>query len=143
MSPLLAVGSLVAPAVEKLLDRLFPDPEQKAKALLDLKKEENQQILAELNIALQEELAQTSINQEEAKSSNLFVAGWRPFIGWICGVAFAYHFIIQPLLAFILSVAGHKVDLPVFDMDTLSTVLMGMLGLSGLRTLEKVKKTAK
>jgi len=86
---------------------------------------------------------QTDINLEEAKSGNPFAANWRPFVGWICGIAFAYHFVLQPLLAFCLAAFGHDVKLPVFDMDALFTVLMGMLGLGGMRSFEKYKGVTK
>ncbi len=99
--------------------------------------------LEELQLALSADQMQADINKEEATSSNLFVSGWRPFIGWVCGVAFAYHFILQPLLAFIIANSGQKVELPVFDMQTLTTVLMGMLGLGGLRTLEKIRNVSR
>jgi len=74
----------------------------------------------------------------------LFVAGWRPFIGWTCGIALAYHFVLNPLIMFGVSWAGVEIpELPEFDMSSLMTVLMGMLGLGGLRTFEKVKKVTK
>ena len=92
-----------------------------------------------MQLALQADQNQTAIDQSEAQNKNIFVAGWRPFIGWVCGVAFAYHFIAQPLLAFIIANAGGNVKLPTFDMQELTTVLMGMLGLGGLRTIEKIK----
>lgn len=140
MTPLLAL----LPIAEKLFDRFIPDPEQKAKAILELKKEENQQALQEMTLELQAMQAQTNINQEEAKSSSVFVAGWRPFIGWVCGVAFAYHFVLQPLLAFVIANLGTgQVDLPNFDMDALFTVLLGMLGLGGMRSFEKFKGITK
>lgn len=125
--------------IGKLIDKLIPDPQAAAQAKLDLMKEENQQALQEMQLALQADTNQTEINKVEAAHDNLFVAGWRPFIGWVCGVAFAYHFILQPLIAFILAARGVTFDLPDFDMSELSTVLMGMLGLGGLRTIEKVK----
>lgn len=87
-------------------------------------------------------LGQLEINKEEAKSTNWFVAGWRPCIGWVCGTAFAWHFVIQPLLAFVLVAYFHSPfgkDLPIFDMNSLLTVMLGMLGLGGLRTFEKYK----
>lgn len=127
------------PVVGKLLDRLIPDPEARAKAQLELIKEENANALQELQLALQADQNQADINKIEAASASMFVAGWRPWIGWVCGVAFAYHFVLQPLLAFIMASFGHKVDLPTFDMDALFTVLMGMLGLGTMRTVEKVK----
>ncbi len=127
------------PAISKLLDKLIPDPEAREKAKIELLKAERSSDLEELRIALSADQAQTEINKAEATHSDRFVAGWRPFIGWVCGVAFAYHFILQPLLAFTIMNSGGEVRLPTFDMDALSTVLMGMLGLGGLRTIEKIR----
>lgn len=137
--PLLAL----LPFAEKLFDKFIPDPEAKAKAILELKKEENAQALQELTLEIQSMKLQTDINLEEAKSGNWFAASWRPFIGWVCGVAFAYHFVLQPLIAFFLAANGHDMKLPAFDMDALFTVLMGMLGLGGMRSFEKYKGVTK
>ena len=101
-----------------------------------LDKEEKAQLIQEIN------KAQIEVNKVEAGSSSLFVSGWRPFIGWTCGVALCYHFILQPFLMFVLLSAGKPMELPVFQMDTLTTILMGLLGLGGLRTYEKVKRSA-
>ena len=87
--------------------------------------------------------AQIEVNKEEAKSRSWWIAGWRPACGWICTLAMGYHFIIQPLLIFFLAIFGLKMDIPSFDMDTLMTVLLGMLGLGGLRSFEKHKKLTK
>jgi len=89
-------------------------------------------------------MAQVEVNKMEAQHRSLFVAGWRPFIGWTCGIALAYHFVLNPLILFGVSWAGVEIPaLPEFDMSSLMTVLMGMLGLGGLRTFEKVKKVSK
>jgi hypothetical protein len=89
-------------------------------------------------------MAQVEVNKMEAQHRSLFVAGWRPFIGWTCGIALAYHFVLNPLILFGVSWAGVEIPaLPEFDMSSLMTVLMGMLGLGGLRTFEKVKKVTK
>ena len=89
-------------------------------------------------------MAQIEVNKVEAASNSIFKGGWRPFIGWVCGIAFAYHFVLQPLLVFILTYAGHPVpELPEFDMASLMTVLGGLLGLGGLRTFEKYKGVTK
>ena len=101
-----------------------------------LDKEEKAQLIQEIN------KAQIEVNKVEAGSTNLFVSGWRPFVGWTCGVALCYHFVLQPLLMFVLSAIGNPMELPGFDMTTLTTVLMGMLGLGGLRSYEKVKRSA-
>jgi len=89
-------------------------------------------------------MAQVEVNKMEAQHRSLFVAGWRPFIGWTCGIALAYHFVLNPLIMFGVSWAGVEIpELPEFDVGSLMTVLMGMLGLGGLRTFEKVKKVTK
>jgi len=129
----------LVPAVSHLLDRIIPDPDARAKAKLELVREENAQALQEMQMALQADQNQAQIDQQEAQSPSLFVSGWRPFIGWVCGAAFAYHYVLQPLLAFAIANAGGHVALPSFDMQELTTVLMGMLGLGGLRTIEKIK----
>lgn len=117
----------------------FPDPAQRAAAQLEISKLEQTGELAQLASDTDLAKGQLAINQAEAANENIFVSGWRPFIGWVCGTAFAYHFILQPLLAFGMASFGHEVKLPAFQMGELSTVLMGMLGLGGLRTFEKVK----
>lgn len=130
---------LIAP-LSQLLDKLIPDPEARAKAQASLREAD----LEALKLALEADARQADVNRQEAASAELFVAGWRPFIGWVCGAAFAYHFVLQPLLAFILDNSGAgPVLLPAFDMDTLATVLMGMLGLGGLRTIEKIRRADK
>jgi hypothetical protein len=87
---------------------------------------------------------QLAINLEEAKSTSLFVAGWRPFIGWTCGSALAYNFILQPFLAFIIVAWRMQLPpLPVLDMASLLTVLSALLGLSAMRTYEKVQRVEK
>ena len=134
--------TLLIDPLSRLLDKLIPDPDARAKAQIELLKTSRELDLEEFRIAISADQAQTAINQVEAQHRSLFVAGWRPFIGWVCGVAFAYHFILQPLLAFVLANAGQQVFLPQFEMQELSTVLMGILGLGGLRTIEKVRKAS-
>lgn len=133
----------ILPAVSKLLDKIIPDPDAREAAKRELIRAERTQDLEELRLILSADQSQNSINQTEASHRELFVAGWRPFIGWVCGVAFGYHFVIQPILAFVIANSGSEVRLPVFDMDALFTVLMGMLGLGGLRTFEKIRNVSK
>ena len=87
----------------------------------------------------QANLAQIELLKEDAKSNNWFQNSWRPFVGWICGVAMLYHFILQPLLHTVLTASGVQVALPDFEFSQLSTILMTMLGMSGLRSYEKTK----
>ena len=83
---------------------------------------------------------QTKINEIEAQHRTVFVAGWRPFIGWVCGVALAYNFVIRDL--FVWALQPETVP-PALQMEQLMTVLLGMLGLGGLRTYEKIKEKVK
>lgn len=97
----------------------------------------------QLSSDFQNAMAQIEVNREEAANENIFVSGWRPFIGWVCGIAFVYHVLLVPLIGFIASMFGHPIALPVFDQDLLSNVLYGMLGLGGFRTAEKIYKEQK
>ena len=130
------LSSLIEP-VTGLLDKVIEDKDQKAKLAHEIA------TMAD-NHAHQLALAQIEVNKAEAASNSTFKGGWRPFVGWVCGTAFAYHFVIQPLAIFVLAYYGLEVpDLPEFDMGQLMTVLMGMLGLGGLRSFEKYKGVSK
>ena len=130
------LNNLVAP-VTGLLDKFIEDKDQKAALAHELA------TMADKH-AQQLALAQIEVNKAEAASGSFFKGGWRPFVGWVCGTAFAYHFIIQPLVIFILTAIGMDIpDLPEFDMGTLLPVLGGMLGIGGLRTYEKHKGLTK
>lgn len=118
-----------------IIDKLFPDPTKAAEAKLKLME-------LEQNGELQKITGQLEINKEEAKSSSTFVAGWRPFIGWVCGFALAYQFIIRPLGLAVWILTGHpNVVLPGLD-STLWELLFGMLGMGTLRSVEKIKGVA-
>ena len=128
--------TLIEPAT-KLLDKVIEDKDQKAKLAHELA------TMAD-KLAHEQQLAQMAINKEEASSGSLFKGGWRPFVGWVCGVAFCYHFIIQPVIIFIVAMSGVDIpELPKFEMNTLLTVLGGLLGIGGLRTYEKQKGLTK
>jgi hypothetical protein len=120
-----AIGALVG-VVGNVIDDLVTTEEEKLKAELDYYR-----IDAELA------KGQLEINAAEAKHKSMFVAGWRPFIGWVCGSAFAYSFVAQPFLIFILAIVGKELVLPELDLSQMMPVLLGMLGLGGLRTYEK------
>ena len=83
-------------------------------------------------------LAQIALNGEEAKHSSMFVAGWRPFLGWVCGLGFAMNFLIAPIGTFIANWMGYSIVFPQADVATMMPVLLGMLGLGGMRTYEKI-----
>ena len=130
------IQALIGP-VTGLLDKFIEDKDQKALLAHELATLADKQANS---IAL----AQIEVNKAEAASGSLFKGGWRPFIGWVCGVAFAYHFVLQPLIIFGVSVYGIEIPaLPEFEMSTLLTVLGGLLGLGTLRTYEKAKGLSK
>lgn len=128
------------PILGNLMDKLFPDPTAAANAKLQIMQMAQTGELAQLDADTKIALGQIAVNQVEASSPSLFVSGWRPFVGWICGFAFAFKFVLGPLVAMLLTAAGYPVVLPVMDFTEMSTILLGMLGLGALRTVEKVKK---
>lgn len=122
-----------------IIDKVFPSADEAAKAKARLMEMNHEEVMACLNADLQIAMGQIEVNKEEAKSDSLFKSGWRPAVGWVCVAAFAYHYLLQPLLIFILAACGVPLALPVFPMEALLTVLLGLLGLGGLRSFEKVK----
>lgn len=137
MNPLLLGG--IFNLADKVFDKLFPDPEQKAKAQYELMKLQQDGAFRQLEADLQMSLGQMDINKAEAASTDPFRGGWRPFIGWVCGFGLAYQFLARPLLTFVLQVAETKVQvLPSLELDTLMTLLFGLLGLGAMRTVEKI-----
>jgi len=128
---------LLAPLIEfggKIIARMFPDPAQKAAAEMELLK------MAQAG-DLQTTLAQLEINAKEAAHPSLFVAGGRPFFLWVGGVGFGYAVLLQPLLAWLAAIKGWPAP-PVPDVDLLWVVVSGLLGISGLRSVEKIKGAA-
>lgn len=125
------------PVIGDVVGRFLPeDKEAAAKA--------KREIEAELTKHLaQIDLAQLDINKAEGQHRSMFVACWRPFIGWTCGVALAYTYVLQPILVFILAQSGYLVQLPIMDLTVMMPVLLGMLGLGGLRSFEKFKGVSK
>jgi len=122
-------------AVGSVLDKVIPDTNARAQAKEELAK-------AVLQDDFQLALGQIQINQEEAKSENLFKSGWRPSIGWACSLTFILNFVLFPILNYFLMIFGHQAILIPFDTNTLMTVLGGLLGIGGLRTIEKIKGVA-
>lgn len=143
MNPLVISG--LFSAAQSLIERFFPDPEKKAAAQLELLRMQQTGELAVL--AAETDLARLQIqtNLEEAKSTNWFVAGWRPFVGWTCGAAFAYSYVLLPFLQFGFyafgspQMAAQLAGLPQLDLAGMLPVLFGMLGLGAMRSTEKIK----
>ena len=115
----------------QVIARIWPDPADQAKAQLAL-----------LELAQRGELAQLEVNKVEAGSSSLFVAGWRPAIGWVCGAGCAWNWIGLPMASFIMAAIGQTVAIYPADLGEMMPLLLGMLGIGTLRTVEKIKGVA-
>ena len=125
---LLAAGP-VALGLFGLIDQLFTSDDERMAAKLKV-----------LELEKSGELAQIKVNTQEAKHASVFVAGWRPFIGWVCGLAFSWTFLLYPMLQFAVIAFGVPLDLsllPIMDLSEMMPVLMGMLGLGAMRSYER------
>tara|TARA_R100001244_G_scaffold67612_1_gene55386 strand:+ start:580 stop:987 length:408 start_codon:yes stop_codon:yes gene_type:complete len=127
---------MLLPVVGDVLDRFFPNKEEKEKATREIEAKLTDH-LASIDIA------QLEINKAEASHKSIFVSGWRPFVGWSCGLALFYTYLLQPIAVFVMGQTGTLVHLPELDLATMMPVLLGMLGLGGLRSWEKFKKVAR
>ncbi len=125
------------PIIDTIIDRVIPDKNAARRVKAAMAKEEQS---GELKIML----AQVNANAAEGKHSSIFVAGWRPFIGWACGAIFVYHGIAMPIVQYVAVFNGFDVSaLPQFDVGLFSTTLFGMLGIGGMRSYEKFKGVAR
>jgi|TARA_R110002020_G_scaffold244465_1_gene458156 hypothetical protein len=134
--PIAALLPSLLPVVGDVLDRFFPNKEEKEKAAREIEAKLAEH-LAKIDIA------QLEVNKQEAAHRSMFVAGWRPFVGWTCGLALFYTYVAQPIAMFVMAQTGDLVQLPHLDLSTMMPVLLGMLGLGGLRTYEKFKGVTK
>ena len=123
--------SLIQP-VTSILDKFIPDADTKQKIAHEIA------TMAEKH-AHESAMAQIEVNKTKAGHRNLFVAGWRPAVGWVCVLSMASNFLVIPMANFTLALADSTVNIPLIDLSTMMPVLMGMLGLGALRTVEKTK----
>lgn len=125
------ITSLIAP-VSGLLDKFIEDKDQRALLAHEIA------TLAEKQ-AQEQIVGQIKTNQIEAAHQSMFVAGWRPAVGWVCALAMLLNFILIPFINLGLEFGGLDLQLDLIDMETMLPVLFGMLGLGGMRTAEKLK----
>ena len=137
------IGDLIAGVVGKVIDRAWPDPAQKAQIALELEKMKQAGEFRAIDAELQRAQMQADVNKVEAASADPFTSRWRPFIGWICGAALAWHYIGTPFAGWILLMTGETTPIPNVELGDLIVILLGMLGLGGLRTTEKIKGVTK
>ena len=125
--------------LKDIVNKVVPDPAQKAQATLALAQLEQQGEFKLIDTQLALAKSQTDINAIEASSDSLFVAGWRPYIGWVCGIALTYQYLLRPLLPWIINLFHPIIPVPIpmaLD-DTLTQLVYGMLGFGALRTIDK------
>jgi hypothetical protein len=128
----MALLDTVFSTISTVLDRVIPDKNKRAEA-----EEQLQTLLTSQDFQIA--IEQIKVNAIEAQSESFFKSGWRPSVGWICSIAFGLHFVIFPILNYFLMLCGQLPILVPFQMDTLLTVLLGLLGMGTLRTVEKMK----
>lgn len=128
---MLNLTSLIAP-VSGLLDKFIEDKDKKNALAHEIATmaEKHAQELAK---------AQIEVNKTEAAHKSLFVAGWRPAVGWVCVMGMASNFLVIPVANFALAMASSTIVVPILDLSQMMPVLMGMLGLGVMRTMEKTK----
>jgi len=120
-----------------IINKFVPDRDAQVKIQAELSMK-----LMDMEAAMSK--AQTDVNAAEAQNSNLFVSGWRPCVGWVCALAFAWQFVGQPLFSFAYALWYHApAPVVALQSDALMTVLIGMLGLGGYRSWEKIKGVTK
>lgn len=124
-----ALVTAFVPFLDKVLG-MIPNPEARAQAKQEL-------TLELVRIEAEERMSQVELNKTEAQHANVFVAGWRPFIGWVGGVSLAWTFLVHPMLVWGATVAGYTGSFPELDTDPLMTLVMAMLGVGAMRSFDK------
>jgi len=127
---------LLVQPIASLLDKFIPDADERNRLAHEIS------TMAERH-AHELAKAQIEVNKEEAKSSSMFVSGWRPAVGWICATGMGFNFICVPLGNFFVDLAGYSIELVALDLSEMMPVLMGMLGLGAMRSFEKTKGVAR
>jgi len=131
--------SLLIDPILHIIDKIIPDPQQKAEAQLKILAMQQAGEFKQLEADVAMAQGQVDINKIEASSESLFKSGWRPGLGWVCVLAFAAKYLGGPLIFVAAQFTPHPITLPPIDMTEMLPILIGMLGLGTLRTYEKVK----
>jgi Holin of 3TMs, for gene-transfer release len=134
--------AVLGPVFTKVLN-FIPDPVARAKAEAELQVQLMAHETELLKLFAQADTNQTDINKVEAQSSSLFVSGWRPFVGWVCGVGVAWTFVLQPACDWVLAIYKPGVVTPILETGQLMSLLLGLLGMGAMRSYDKMKGTSK
>ena len=131
LAGILALSPLIS-GIMGIVNKVIADQDTRDQIERDIK-------MYTLTSDFQNAMAQIELAKVDQASESMWKSGWRPFIGWTCGTSFAWHFLCVPILVFIGACFNHPIPLPEFDIQTMMTVLLGMLGLGGYRTYEKIE----
>lgn len=132
------IDGILSPVLA-IINKVIPDPEKQAEIALQMASLQQSAQFKEIDAQLAMVQTQTDTNKAEAANQSLFVAGWRPFIGWICGIGLGWNYLGLSFVTTMCKLFGHPVDIPPMDLSEMMPLLMGMLGLGGMRTVEKIK----
>lgn len=130
MAGLIDIAGILMP----IIDRVIPDPKDK----LALQEKLDDLVAAEEQREHDEVMGQIQVDTAEASNPSIFVSGWRPFVGWVCGTGVAYAFVLEPFMEFFAKLHGYAGGFPTIDTQNLMTLMMGLLGMGYLRTKEKI-----
>lgn len=132
----MSLASILIGPISKLLDKIIPDKDERERMAHEI-------ATLAANQAHEISIAQIDLNKQEAAHTSLFVSGWRPAAGWTCVSAMAFNYVAAPLINWGTALYGSPVVLPVLDLDVMMPVLLGMLGLGGMRSFEKKNGVAR
>lgn len=137
---MLGLDTIIAEGL-KIVNKFIKDPQEAAKAQIQMLEIKQSTEFKQIESALQEKQMQADVNKVEASNEHLFVSGWRPFIGWVCGCSIALQFLVFPLLSWGFGFAGYAISFPELPSEMLYGMIFGMLGIGGMRSYEKVKSS--
>ena len=129
------LDKLIGP-ISTLLDKVIPDADERSRLaheIATLAERQSHEIAK----------AQIEVNKAEASNHSMFVSGWRPAVGWVCCAGLATNYLLVPICNFVLTITESPITVPPLDLSEMMPVLLGMLGLGGLRTYEKTKDVAR
>lgn len=133
-----ALLGILTPILGKVLDKI-PNPAERERVRLEIELKIREQETELLKLFTANDAGQLEVNKQEAAHSNLFVAGWRPFIGWVCGAGVTWAFVVKPVADWFLAIFAPNISTPVIQTGELMSLLLGMLGMGAIRSFEKVK----
>lgn len=136
------IGDAIAAVIGKVIDRAWPDPAQKAQAAQALAELQQAGEFKQIDADLQAMQMQADVNKAEASSGNPFASSWRPSVGYVCAAGLAYAAILEPLIRVLAPIFGYTGTLPAVDTAITMQILIGLLGLGGMRSAEKIKGAA-